>query len=102
MLDRAGGVYLTDPSFRAPKPLPQGKLGVYYVSAAGKVTRLLDDLPNPNGILLSPDDKTLYVFPTGQAEMMAYPVEAPGKLGKGKMFCTLQQPKGKKGGGADG
>jgi gluconolactonase len=103
VLDREGGVYFTDPSFRAPKPLPQGKLGVYYVSAAGKVTRLLDNLPNPNGVRLSPDEKTLYVFPTGQADMMAYPVEAPGKIGKGKVFCTLQLPKGKKGGaGADG
>ena len=102
VLDREGGVYFTDPSFRAPKPLPQGKLGVYYVSAAGEVTRLLDDLPNPNGVRLSPDGKTLYVLPTGQAEMMAYPVEAPGRIGKGKVFCTLKQPPGKKGGGADG
>src|SRR5262245_13979239 len=102
VLDREGGVYFTDPSFRAPKPLPQGKLGVYYVSAAGEVTRLLDDLPNPNGVRLSPDGKTLYVLPTGQAEMMAYPVEAPGRIGKGKVFCTLKQPQGKKGGGADG
>jgi gluconolactonase len=102
VLDGAGGVYFTDPSFRAPKPLPQGKLGVYYVSAKGKVTRLLDDLPNPNGIRMSPDGKTLYVFPSGQEEMMAYPVEAPGKIGKGRVFCTLKQPEGKKGGGADG
>jgi gluconolactonase len=101
-VDLQGGVYFTDPMFRAPKPLPQGKLAVYYVSAEGKVTRLIDDLPNPNGVRLSPDEKTLYVIPTGQAEMMAYPVESPGKLGKGKVFCTLEQPKGKKGTGGDG
>jgi gluconolactonase len=102
VIDKAGGVYFTDPIFRAPKPLPQDKLAVYYVAPDGNVTRLIDDLPNPNGVILSPDEKTLYVIPSGQAEMMAYPVESPGKIGAGKVFCTLKQPKGKKGGGGDG
>lgn len=102
VLDKAGGVYFTDPIFRAPKPLPQGKLGVYYVDAEGRVTRLIDNLPNPNGVILSPDEKTLYVIPSGQADMMEYPVLSPGKIGEGKVFCTLKQPKGKKGTGGDG
>jgi gluconolactonase len=103
VLDKTGGVYFTDPSFRAPMPLPQGKLGVYYVTANGKVTRLIDDLPNPNGVKLSPDEKTLYVIPTGPADMRAYPVETPGKIGKGRVFCTLKLPDDKKkGGGGDG
>ncbi|MBN9517128.1 SMP-30/gluconolactonase/LRE family protein [bacterium] len=102
VLDRAGGVYFTDPMFRAPMPLPQGKTCVYYADAAGKVTRLIDDLPNPNGVLLSPDEKTLYVLPSGQKQMMAYPVEAPGKLGKGRVFCELEQAKAGGSGGGDG
>lgn len=102
VLDQAGGVYFTDPSFRAPKPQPQDKLGVYYAAADGKVTRLVDSLPNPNGVILSPDEKTLYVVPTGQAEMMAYPVTAPGQLGEGKVFCTLKQPDGVQNTGGDG
>jgi len=103
VIDKQGGVYFTDPSFRAPMPWPQPKLGVYYVTPDGKVTRLIDDLPNPNGVKLSPDEKTLYVIPTGPAEMMAYPVEAPGKIGKGRVFCTLKVPEGKKSaGGGDG
>jgi len=102
VLDKAGGVYFTDPEFRAPKPLPQEKTCVYYVDAAGKVTRLIDDLPNPNGIRLSPDEKTLYVFPTGQKQMMSYPVEGPGKLGMGKVFCELEQAKSGGNSGGDG
>lgn len=102
VLDKAGGVYFTDPMFRAPTPLPQGKTCVYYADAAGKVARLVDDLPNPNGVLLSPDEKTLYVLPTGQKQMMAYPVEAPGKLGKGRVFCELEQAKAGGNGGGDG
>ena len=102
VLDKAGGVYFTDPSFRAPKPLPQGKTCVYYADAKGTVTRLIDHLPNPNGVLLSPDEKTLYVLPSGQKQMMAYPVEEPGKIGKGKVFCELEQPKPGSNGGGDG
>jgi gluconolactonase len=102
VIDRQDGIYFTDPAFSAPKPLPQGKTAVYYIDPRGKVTRLLDDLPNPNGVILSPDEKTLYVIPSGQAEMMSYPVEAPGKIGKGSVFCTLKQPEGKKGTGGDG
>jgi gluconolactonase len=102
VIDQSGGVYFTDPAFRAPKPLPQGKTAVYYRAPDGKVTRLVDDLPNPNGVILSPDEKTLYVIPSGQAEMMAYPVAAPGKIGKGRVFCKLQQAEGKSGGGGDG
>lgn len=101
VVDKQDGVYFTDPSFRAPKPMPQNKLGVYYTDGKS-VTRLIDDLPNPNGVRMSTDEKTLYVFPTGQADMMAYPIEGPGKIGKGKVFCSLKQPAGKKGTGADG
>jgi gluconolactonase len=100
VVDKQGGVYFTDPWFGPRRALPQGKTAVYYVAADGKVSRLVDDLPNPNGVILSPDEKTLYVIPSGQAEMMAYPVEAPGKIGKGRVFCTLKQRReGQKGGG---
>jgi gluconolactonase len=102
VLDKVGGVYFTDPSFGAPMPLPQGKTGVYYIAADGKVTRIIDDLKQPNGVKLSPDEQTLYVIPTGPAEMMAYPIEGPGKIGKGRVFCTLQGKDGKKGDGGDG
>jgi gluconolactonase len=102
VLDRRGGVYFTDPAFRAPKPLPQEKTCVYYVDKDGTVTRLIDDLPNPNGVILSPDEKTLYVVPSGQRQMMAYPVESPGKIGTGKVFCELEQAKPGGNAGGDG
>lgn len=102
VLDSAGGVYFTDPHFRAPEPLPQGVTAVYYAAADGQVTRLVSDLKAPNGVILSPDEKTLYVVPTLQAEMWAYPVTAPGKLGPGRVLCTLQQKEGQSGKGGDG
>ena len=86
VIDKAGGVYFTDPRFRAPMPLPQGKEAFYYLSAEGKVTRLGTLDVAPNGVILSPDEKTLYIIPSMQKKMLAYPVLGPGKLGEGKTF----------------
>ncbi|HQU41638.1 MAG: gluconolactonase [Planctomycetia bacterium 21-64-5] len=102
VVDKSDGVYFTDPHFRAPEPIPQGVTAVYYVGGGGPVKRLIDDLKAPNGVILSTDEKTLYVVPSMQEEVMAYPVESPGKLGKGKVFCRLQQPDGQQGRGGDG
>lgn len=103
VIDKQGGIYFTDPQFRAPMPLPQTIRSVYYLSADGKVTRLFDkDLPAPNGVILSPDEKTLYVIPSASAEMMAYPVLSPGKVGDGHVYCKLKQRAGQQNGGGDG
>jgi gluconolactonase len=102
VIDAAGGVYFTDPMFRAPQPLPQSAQGVYYRSADGKVSRVVNEAPAPNGVLLSRDEKTLYVLPSMSAEMRAYPVEAPGQLGEMKVFCKVKNPPGRDNGGCDG
>jgi gluconolactonase len=81
VVDREGGVYFTDP----------GPKSVYYVSAEGKVSRLIDDLPRPNGVILAPDEATLYVVPSGSPDVLAYPVESPGKIGKGLVLARLEQ-----------
>jgi gluconolactonase len=87
VIDKVGGVYFTDPSFSHTRN--QDKEGVYYVAADGTVTRVVDDQPQPNGVRLSPDEKTLYVLLSGRAALMAYPVERAGVLGKGKQLGTL-------------
>jgi len=102
VIDRSDGIYFSDPRFRAPDPWPQGTEAVYYRSADGKVTRLIDDRSAPNGVILSPDEKTLYVIPSMEKQMWAYPVESPGKIGPGKVFCELAQPDGKTDAGGDG
>jgi gluconolactonase len=92
VVDRQGGVYFTDPD---PK-------SVYYIGADGRVSRLIDDLPRPNGVLLSPDEATLYVVPSGSPDVMAYPVEAPGKIGSGRVLARLEQPGAGAAKGGDG
>jgi gluconolactonase len=102
VIDRQGGIYFTDPGFGAPNPLPQGTHAVYYLSPDGTVARLIEDLNAPNGIILSPDETTLYVAPTFETRVVAYSVEAPGKLGPGRTLCELELPEGKTQSGADG
>ncbi|HSI65492.1 MAG TPA: SMP-30/gluconolactonase/LRE family protein [Candidatus Saccharimonadia bacterium] len=68
-IDSKGRLYFTDPRYgdRATMEMRdgQGRLveGVYRVDAPGKVTRILgpDEVERPNGILVSPGDKHLYV-----------------------------------------
>ncbi|QDV46514.1 Gluconolactonase precursor [Stieleria neptunia] len=101
-VDGQGGIYFTDPLFRAPTPLPQTVQAVYYIAADGTVSRVTEGLAAPNGIGMSPDRKRLYVCPSQQAEMLVYEVTGPGKLSPPKTFCTVEQPEGQSGTGADG
>jgi gluconolactonase len=81
-----GSIYFTDP----PAGLPQGNAdpakelpfsGVFRI-AEGKVQLLTRDLPAPNGIAFSPDEKFLYVANSGpQRRWLAFPVKADGTLG---------------------
>jgi gluconolactonase len=77
--DSKGGVYYT-----------MG--GVYYADPKGVVTKYGDT--TPNGLVLSADEKTLYVT-NGQA-MAAFDVQANGALTNQREFAMLQ------GGGGDG
>lgn len=89
VVDRHGGVYFTDPNFGRGQSA-QDKEGVYYISPTGQVTRLLEG-NRPNGILFSPDEKTLYVLHSSEKTLHAYPVEQPGKLGPGKHWNAVKQ-----------
>lgn len=102
VIDNEGGLYFTDPLYRAPQPLPQGIQAVYYVSTSGKVSRVSQDLPAPNGIGLSPDGKLLYVAPSMSAEMLVFDVLAPGKVSEPRLFCRLKQKEEGANSGGDG
>jgi sugar lactone lactonase YvrE len=88
VLDRKGGVYFSD----GPGVDLRETGAVYYLSAHGSVTRLPCDLSRPSGVGLAPDGKTLYVGSATTPEVMAYPVEAAGVLGKGRVLYRLQTP----------
>ena len=99
-LDGHGGLYFTDPRYGADPKIDQPCMGVYYIGAAGKTTRVIDDRVRPNGILVSADGKTLYVAEPNKSELWSYEITAPGKLGAGKVIFTGD--KTLDGGGPDG
>lgn len=102
VIDKQGGIYFTDPRYGAADPWPQGTEAFYYRAPDGTVSRLGEDLAAPNGIILSPDEKTLYIVPSMQRQMVAYEVKEPGKLGERRVFCELKQPATKNNSGGDG
>jgi gluconolactonase len=90
VIDAQDCIYFTDPYFDMKRLLPpQGVAAVYYRAPTGEVRRVIDNLRGPNGIALSPDQKTLYVVPSLERHVMAYSVLGPGQLGAGRKFCRL-------------
>ena len=57
----------------------------------GQVTLLTREMTRPNGIAFAPDEKTLYVANSDpdHAVWMAFPVNADGTLGKGRVFYDV-------------
>ena len=89
-----GGMYLTDPYYqrdywkRGPKE--QDKEAVYYLAPDHKtLTRVADDLEQPNGIIGTPDGKTLYVADIKGNKTYAYDIAADGTLKGKRLFCEL-------------
>lgn len=102
VVDKNNGIYFTDPSWSEERP--QEIKGVYYLDAEGNLSRLIEDMDKPNGIILSSDESTLYIADTDSFEVRAYPVTAPGQLGERIVFAALSRPDGYDGksSGADG
>jgi gluconolactonase len=93
-IDAEGGIYFTDPRYGPRDDLELDKEAVYYVTAEGRITRIIDDLVRPNGIALSPDGKLLYVVDNGADTLHRYPVTGPGKIGKGQRIAYVTGPDG--------
>lgn len=86
IVDDAGGVYFTDPRYHERETMNMTVEGVYYLSAGGDLTRVIDDLVRPNGIMLSPDGRTLYVADHGAKKIFSYRVYIPGELRNKRVF----------------
>jgi gluconolactonase len=101
VVDRKGGIYFTDLTpipnqdrgpAKPPKEreLPPGpKPAIYYIKADGHIVRATAEVPEPNGIILSPDEKTLYVTSLPGAFVVAFDVNADGSLHNARDFARL-------------
>jgi gluconolactonase len=77
-LDKRGGIYFTDTQ------------GIYYLPPGGSVTRIIDEVPRPNGIILSPDEKTLYVHNKDGVYMLAFDVAPDGTISNRRNFARYK------------
>lgn len=90
--DRA---YFTDPLYKRPYwkrsgTTEQGGEHVYLLSADRRtVTRVAEGLKQPNGIIGTPDGRTLYVSDIGDGKTYAYGIRPDGSLGERRLFCSL-------------
>ena len=93
-IDGKGGIYFTDPYYKrswwAHSEKPQDIQAVYYFSPDSKtITRLTNDLVQPNGIVGTPDGKKLFVADIGANKTWSYNVNKDGSLSEKTLFCEL-------------
>lgn len=94
VVDSRNTIYFTDPIYGLPgkEKDPTRELpfeGVYRIDNSGQLTLLIDSIARPNGIALSPDEKTLYVGSSDDphTRWYAYHLDSRGKItGGGILF----------------
>lgn len=79
VVDVDGGIYVT----------LTGKSQVAYIRPTGAVSTAVDGLDSPNGIILSPDGKTLYVASYKPKQIWAYDVTGGGIVDNGRVLATM-------------
>lgn len=87
--DTVGGLYFTDPRYGNRDNMELDVEGVYYINRSGKLSRVIDDLKRPNGLIFSPDFRTLYVADQAGGETYAYDVAGDGKLANKRLFAKV-------------
>ena len=90
----SGSLYFTDPFYKRPwwthDAPPQGGQHVYRLSAdRKKIKRVTTDLEQPNGIIGSPDGKTLYVADIKAGKTYAYDIQKNGMLAGKRLHAAL-------------
>jgi len=91
--DAQGRIYFTDRPGANTTPEQTGVHGVYRIDPDGSIERILTEpeVLRPNGIVISPDDTTLYVIETEQSEggprlIRAYDLSPTGTVSNMRIF----------------
>ena len=91
VFDRAGNLYFTDQGQTGLHD-PTGRL--YRLAPDGRLDLLLDNVPSPNGVALSPDEKLLYLAVTRGNCVWRVPLLPDGSVAKVSQFFTSYGPSG--------
>src|SRR5262245_30869998 len=82
-IDAVGRVYFTDPRYVGGEPRELDFEAVFLVAPDGSVKVATREVSKPNGILVAPDGKTVYVSdnnPQGSRHLVAFSVRSDGTL----------------------
>jgi gluconolactonase len=100
-LDGRGRVYFTDRPPMKPAPYETGINAVYRIDGDGAVARILaePDIERPNGIVISPDDKILYLVEAhiakgGARLIRAYDLKPDGSVTNMRIFYNFAPGRG--------
>ena len=90
-LDEQGRIYFTDPRYFGHEPVEQPVEGVYRIDPDGSVSLLVDEIDKPNGILVSPDQRSLYVAAVGgtQQAIYSFDLDAGGSVTGGRILSDF-------------
>jgi gluconolactonase len=90
-----GNLYFTDPLYvreywKRGKAMQQSGQYVYFFDVKTKTaTPVITDLKQPNGIIGTPDGKTIYVADIGAGKTYSYSVNADGMVTGKMLFCEM-------------
>lgn len=91
--DSRGGIYFSDPG---PNPAPGETLNlprkpaVLYRRPDGTVISVAEDIGRPNGVILSLDERVLFVADTFGPDVLAFDVQPDGTLRNRRRFAALE------------
>ena len=94
-----GSLYFTDPPYGLPKgdddPAKELKFNGVFRIANGKLQPVVKNLARPNGIAISPDQKTLYIGNSDEKSRiwMAYDIADNGTASNGRLFADVTTEK---------
>lgn len=114
-IDAKQRIYFTDPRYIGWESIEQPVMAVYRIDPDCSVHRVITDVRKPNGVALSPDQRTLYVsssdngtiasrrlpanvpLPDGEFKVFSYALSSKGAVGPRRTFADLDaigQPDG--------
>ena len=80
-VDQQGRIYFTDPYYpESGTAKTQPTSGVYRIDPDGTLTQVVADLQKPNGILITPDNQTIFISDRGTQQLHRYRVQLDGSL----------------------
>lgn len=91
VFDHAGNLYLTDQGETGLHD-PSGR--VYRLDPRGRLDTLLANVPGPNGLVLSPDERVLYIAATRDNAVWRAPLMEDGTVTKVGRFFSTNGPAG--------